>query len=93
MGCAAQTGAPALRFDRPDQTSRDVLDALPGLGNDLEVARVIVRVITDYMERYSVDGRPIFPGGSHLEPGEDPERGIPTTDQQNLEVVDSYSMS
>ena len=88
------TNVPALRFDRPDQTSRDVLDALHGLGNDLEVARVIVRVLTDYMERYSVDGRPIFPGGSYLElRGRDNGESGPTTDQQNLEVVDSYSMS
>lgn len=92
------TNVPALRFDRPDQTSLDVLEALHGLGNDLEVARTVVRILIDYMERYSVDGKPIYPGGSYLElrsrdHDEHGEPIVPTTDQQNLEVVDSYSMS
>lgn len=88
------TNVPALRFDRPDQTSRDVLDALHGLGNDLEVARVVVRILTDYMERYTSEGRPIFPGGSYLEPRvPDDVDGAPTAEQLNLEIVDSYSMS
>jgi hypothetical protein len=87
------TNVPAFRFDRPDQTARDVLDALHGLGNDLEVARVIVRVLTDYMERYSVEGRPVYPGGSYLELESANLDVSPTAEQSKLEVVDSYSMS
>jgi hypothetical protein len=61
------TNVPALRFDRPDQTARDVLDSLRGLGNDLDIAKVVVRALTEYMERYTnSDGKPIFPGGDYL---------------------------
>jgi hypothetical protein len=89
------TNVPPLRLDRPDQTARDVLDALHGLGNDQEVIRVIIRVLTDYMERYSSEGRPFFSGGSYLDhlPGHDDTDPTPTAEQQNLEIVDSFSMS
>jgi hypothetical protein len=84
---------PALRFDRPDQTSRDVLSALRGLGSDNEITRTIVRVLTEYMQRYRDDeGRPTFPSGAYIE-SENEQEGGPTPKQQSLELVDSYSMS
>ncbi len=86
------TNVPALRFDRADQTAEDVLRSLGGLGTENEVARVVVRVLTEYMERYSdAEGRPTFASGGYLEP-ETP--GDETTQEQlDLELVDSYSMS
>jgi hypothetical protein len=88
------TNVPALRFDRPDEAARDVLEALSGLGNDLQILRLIVDTLTDYMERYTEDGRPIFPGGSYFEPEwPDQADSDPTPEQRDLEVVDSFSMS
>jgi hypothetical protein len=88
------TNVPALRFDRPDEAARDVLEALSGLGNELQILRLIVDTLIDYMERYSEDGRPVFPGGSYFEPEwPDQADSAPTDEQRELEVVDSFSMS
>ena len=89
------TNVPALRYDRPDETADDVLGALRGLGEGLDVAKATVQVLTEYMDRYrDADGRPTFAGGSYVvseTPGE-PDGGT-TSAQADLEIVDSYSMS
>ncbi|HEY9473924.1 MAG TPA: SCO2524 family protein, partial [Mycobacteriales bacterium] len=86
------TGVPAFRLDRPDETGEDVLDALKNLGDSVEIPRLLVRVLTEYMERYTDEsGRPTFSGdGFFLSDSPDAE---PTEQQHALEVVDSYSTS
>lgn len=87
------TNVPALRFDRPDRTSSDVLAALRGLGSDNEITRVMIGLLTEYMELYrDADQRPAFPCGNYLVPEIERHDG-PTPEQQNLELVDAYSMS
>lgn len=88
------TNVPALRFGQVDQTSHDVLAALRGLGTDSEITRFVIRLLTEYMERYRDDqGRPSFPCGEHLlTPGGEP--GPPLgPEQRELELVDAFSMS
>lgn len=88
------TNIPAVRLDRPDETSDDVLASLRGLGSDLDVPRVLVQVLTEYMERHRVDGNPTFGGGSYLDPatpGQTPS--APTPEQDQMEIVDAFSMS
>src|SRR5262249_2520452 len=55
------TQVPMFRLDQPDATTEDVLRAIDVFGDSVEVPRLLVRVLTDYMERYSAeDGTPIF---------------------------------
>jgi hypothetical protein len=85
------TSVAALRLDRPDETARDVLDSLRGLGDDFQIIQLIVGTLTEYMERHSEDGRPIFSGGGYVA-SETPE-GWATEEQQRLEVLDSFAIS
>ncbi|HEY9390623.1 MAG TPA: SCO2524 family protein [Mycobacteriales bacterium] len=86
------TGVRAFRLDRPDETGEDVLGALRNLGDSVEIPRLLIRVLTEYMERYTDEsGRPTFSGdGFFLSEQPDVE---PTERQRNLEVVDSFSTS
>jgi hypothetical protein len=73
-----------FRLDVPDRTEPDVLVALKGLGDELDIPE---RHIEYYTDR---DG-PIFPGGSYFK-STDPTRE-PSPEQLKLDVVDSFSMS
>ena len=42
---------PSFRIDQPDETADDVLDALAPLGDAIEIPRLLVRVITEYMDK------------------------------------------
>lgn len=88
---APATGIPTFRLDQPDETADDVLDALRMMGDSVEIPRLLTRVITEYLEKYTApDGDPIFAGGGYLSAGAgDP----PDETQQQLNVVDSYSAS
>jgi hypothetical protein len=83
---------PAFGIDRPDQTADDVLDALRALGDSVEIPKLLIRVIGEYLRNYTDEAEtPIFSGGSYFGsrvPGSDL-----TPDQRALDVVDSYSMS
>lgn len=83
---------PAFRLDQPDETGEDILDTLKALGDSVEIPRLLVRVITEYMEKYTDEsGRPVFSGdGSFL--CDDPNAD-PTEAQRSLDVVDSYATS
>jgi hypothetical protein len=86
------TEIPRFRLDRPNETDDDVLAALHDLGDALEIPRLLVRVITEYLAKYSdEDGTPVFSGGSYLTP-EDPETE-PTVAQLSLDVVESFAES
>jgi hypothetical protein len=83
---------PVFKLDRPDETSEDVLKSLKALGDSVEIPRLLVRVLTDYMERYSAaDGTPIFSGEDYFQPSS-ADSG-PTEAQRGFDVVDSFSTS
>jgi hypothetical protein len=86
------TDLPAFRLDRPDETAEDVLRALRPLGDSVEIPQVLIRVLGEYLRRYTAeDGSPIFPGGSYFRSGDGEQP--PTSQQQALDVVDSFAIS
>jgi hypothetical protein len=88
------TNVEDLRLDNPDQTADDVLGSLRGLGTGIDVHRSLLRLLIEYMERYSDDsGAPLFGGGSYFEPVEAGGPETATEEQRALDVVDSFSMS
>lgn len=81
-----------FKIDRPDQTSDDVLQSLATLGDSVAIPRLLVRVLTEYMQRYSTDdGTPIFAGDSYFQPPDG--QGELNDASRALEVVDSFSAS
>jgi hypothetical protein len=89
---APATDVPMFRLDQPDATSEDVLKAIDVFGDSVEVPRLLVRVLTDYMELYSAaDGTPIFAGEGYFQP---PPGQVELSDAlRKLDVVDSFSTS
>lgn len=85
------TDIDSLKVDRVDQTADDVLDYLRSLGNEVDIPRRLIGVISEYMRTYLVDGTPDFSGGSYFDVLEEDEP--PKSEQLKLHVVDSYSMS
>lgn len=82
----------AFKLDRPDETARDLSEALAGLGGAAEIPRRLIAAIHDYMQRYTAEpNTPVFGGGSYLEPRVEGE--LLTPEQQRLDIVDSFSMS
>lgn len=81
-----------FKLSAPDRAPKDVLRALDGFGDPVNIPKVLIRATTTFMERYrAADGTPVFPGGGYLrglKPGVEP---IP--EQRDLDVVDSMSMS
>jgi hypothetical protein len=83
---------PTFKLDDPDQMADDVVDALRVLGDNVEIPRRLVRILTDYLVRYSdEDGTPLFSGGSYFR-SSDPSAKV-SDDQQRLDVVDSFGIS
>ena len=83
---------PVFKLDRPDQTSEDVLKSLRILGDSVEIPRLLIRVLTDYMEHYSApDGTPIFAGADYFRPA--PGESALAEEQRAVDVVDSFSTS
>ncbi|MEW9533406.1 SCO2524 family protein [Microbispora sp. NPDC049125] len=83
---------PGFRLDTPDETADDVLAALAGLGDAVEIPKLLLKVIGEYLRTYtSPDGRPVFSGGSYFQPAD--EGAQVTPEQAQLDVVDSFSMS
>ncbi len=82
----------SFRLERPDETAQDVLASLEVFGDSIDIPQLLIRVMTEYMERYTGDGgTPIFSGDGYFdsfEPGT-----APSPDQGELDVVDSFSMS
>ncbi|WP_035846545.1 SCO2524 family protein [Kitasatospora azatica] len=85
------TEVPALRLDVPDETADDVLAALRKLGDSVEIPRALLNGITEYFDRNTVGGAPVFAGGDYYDSY---EPGVEVTEEQRmLGVVDSYSLS
>ena len=81
-----------LALDQPDGTADDVLDALKPLGDSVEIPKVLVDVLTEYMRTYRSDtGTPLFAGESYFQPAD--QGAELTKEQRALDVVDSYTMS
>jgi hypothetical protein len=79
-------------IDRPDSTEDDVLAALSGLGDRVQLPRTVVDVLWDYLSRHTdKNGEPVFNGGDYVS-AIDPDEA-PTEDQRRLDLVESYSMS
>lgn len=86
------TEAVYFRLNDPDSTTEDVLDALAKTGDSIEIPRILINAISDYMDTYTgADGTPIFPGGSYFRPL-CPDDEL-TAEQRQLDVVDSYATS
>jgi hypothetical protein len=93
----------SLSIDRPDDTDADVQRILSPLGDTLEIPWRVIKIIQDYIKRYTdKSGQPIFAGGSYLHPAdglrstEGRRRGAPAATQtgiDDLDVLDAYSMS
>jgi hypothetical protein len=83
---------PIFKIDLPDQIADDVLSALRGFGDELEIPQVLTEVLIEYIENYTDEkGTPYFSGGSYFRSAED--KRDPTPEQLALDVVDSFSMS
>ncbi|WP_055481309.1 SCO2524 family protein [Sphaerimonospora mesophila] len=83
---------PGFRLDTPDETADDVLAALALLGDSVEIPKLLLKVIGQYLRKYTADdGRPLFSGGSYFRTA-DPDVK-PTPEQLQLDMVDSFSMS
>jgi hypothetical protein len=86
------TEIPTFRLDQPNHADEEVLAAIRHLGDALDVPRLLVRILVEYLEKYSdADGTPVFPGGSYFS-SEDP-RTPPTAEQLALDVVEGYASS
>jgi hypothetical protein len=84
---------PPFRLDKPDETAEDILDALQILGDSIDIPKLLIRVVTEYMEQYTDDaGSPIFSGDGYFDSYE-PGGPEPSLAQGRLDVVDSFSMS
>lgn len=79
-----------LRLDEPDSTAKDVLEALRGLGDGVEIPKLLIDVIGEYMATYTAeDGTPLFGGGHYFIPAD--ANSELTEEQLSLGVVDSFA--
>jgi hypothetical protein len=86
------TEIPEFRLDEPDTTQKDIQRALRAVGGRTEIPAALVTALTEFMRKYTAaDGTPSFAGGYYFT-SEDPDAEV-TTEQRNLGVVDSFSMS
>lgn len=82
----------SLALDRPDSIRDDVLEALKLLGDERDIPRMLLRQITEYLDRYTDDaGNPIFSSNSYLSAASADETVTP--EQSEYEVLDAYSMA
>jgi hypothetical protein len=81
-----------LALDRPDEMAEDVSKALEPLGNTSRIPQRIIQAIAEYVERHTIDGEPVFGGGSYLRTDGD-NGSAPTAPQLAMGMVDSYSLS
>ncbi|TQS45541.1 SCO2524 family protein [Cryptosporangium phraense] len=84
----------ALKLDDPDQTSRDSVRALRLLGDNIEIPRRLVGILTEYMKNYvAKDQAPDFSGGTYYGPHDGPDVDKVSPDQRALPIVESFSVS
>ncbi|TQS42079.1 hypothetical protein [Cryptosporangium phraense] len=79
----------SLGVDRPADTAADVLRALDVFGNSQTIPMKLVQAFLEYMRAYRAeDGSPVFSAPARLIADD-----APTRDQEELDVVPSYSVS
>ncbi|GID66136.1 hypothetical protein Acy02nite_40170 [Actinoplanes cyaneus] len=83
-----------IRFDRPDTTQSDVLQALGSFGGPVDIPQRVVELIGSYLATYTDPKTqlPVFAGGNYLTTAPDDHRE-PTEEQLELEVVDAFATS
>jgi hypothetical protein len=87
------TSIEPLALDDPDRIAEDVLGVLRGFGGIAEIARVLLRAVADYMDRYTDDtGTPVFSCESYFRVHEEDD-GKLSPEQSALHVVDSFAIS
>jgi hypothetical protein len=87
------TAIEPLALDDPDRIADDVLGALRDFGGIVEITRVLLRAIADYLRRYTDDaGTPVFSCESYFRVAEQDD-GKLSPDQSALHVVDSFAIS
>ncbi|HZM76806.1 MAG TPA: SCO2524 family protein [Candidatus Limnocylindrales bacterium] len=75
----------------PDRTDKTVLDELKSLGSASEIPVLMVNVLHEFFDRYTLEDTPVFSGGSYFQSA---DHATPlTADQQALDVVESYATS
>lgn len=58
---------PIFALDRPDVTGRQIAPALRSLGDEHVIPETLIRIATEYFERYADErGQPVFSGGSYF---------------------------
>jgi hypothetical protein len=86
------TEIPRFRLDRPNRADDEVIRSLRHLGDAIDIPRLLVRVMIDYLEKYTrSDGSPDFSGGSYFSPAEVDDK--PEDKQVNLDVVEGFTSS
>ncbi|MET0237999.1 MAG: SCO2524 family protein [Kibdelosporangium sp.] len=81
-----------FRLNDPDETAEDVLSALHAIGDSVDIPKLLIEAVSDYMDTYTrPDGTPIFSGGSYFRALCDGDEL--TDEQRDLDVVDSYATS
>jgi len=83
-------GLPSMRFSHPDSTFDDVLQALKPFGGAVDIPRVVLRLLTTYMERHRDDSGPIFDGASNVIISGDSEVDA---DDIRLDNVEGFALS
>ncbi|GII25116.1 hypothetical protein Pme01_47130 [Planosporangium mesophilum] len=80
-----------FKLDLPDETAEDALDALSMLGDSIEIPKLLIDVIIEFLTTYTdKDGTPTFGGGTYFT-GKGGAEPLPV--QHDLDVVDSFSVS
>jgi hypothetical protein len=88
---APATEIETFKLDIPDETAADVTEALHDLGDSVEIPRLLIRVIVDYLRTYTDENQtPVFGGGSYFTSTVSAE---PTLGQRAFDVVDSFAAS
>jgi hypothetical protein len=95
---APATSVPTFGIDEPDSTSDDVLNALRGLGNSVDIPLELIKALLEYLQTYTEDdGTPIFSGEGYFAVP-DPRGSNSTSVELSAElraqhVVDSFAVS
>lgn len=79
----------SFALDRPDATADTMARALAPLGTELTIPRNLARILADYFERYTADGRPVFAGGSYVTPAQQDRGGR----GREHDLVESFAVS
>lgn len=83
-------GLPSMRFSHPDSTYDDVLQALRPFGGAVDIPRVVLQLLTTYMERHRDDSGPIFDGANNVIVSGD---GEVDNDDIRLDNVEGFALS